>query len=264
MREHLLYLPTLTDKIRTGKSSRNLNRPRTMSTGKKPDRHWRQLSAPFQEQYREYDAWFDDNPLFPLEVATLKAVKTTIEPPELEVGIGPGRFAQRLGVRFGIDPAQLPLTLARDRGALVCRAIGEQLPFGTAVFGAIYLLFSLCFLAKPEVVLRECRRTLKPGGNLIIGLVPALSPWGRMLTKKGENGHPFYRRARLRTIAATLDLLERNNFNLIESRSALFSSPEAPSPVSDHRPGHEEQAGFAVLVARPAKVPGDGMDAHQE
>lgn len=247
-------MPTITDKLRAGKISCNLSRPMTMSTGEKTARHWRQISEPFQEQYREYDKWFVDNPVFPLEIATIKAIKTIFEPPGLEIGIGPGRFAQLLGIRFGIDPAQLPLTLARDRGARVSRAIGEQLPFGTGVFGAIYLLFSLCFLARPEAVLCECRRTLKHGGHLIIGLIPALSPWGRMLTQKGENGHPFYRRARLRTIAETLELLRRNNFTLIESRSALFSPPQASPQVSDHRPGHDEMAGFAVLVARPSEL----------
>jgi SAM-dependent methyltransferase len=185
MREHLLYLPTITDKLLAGKIRHNLYHLMMMNTGEKSDRHWRELSAPFQEQYREYDEWFVDNPVFALEVETIKAIKTTLEPPGLEVGIGPGRFAQLLGISYGIDPAPLPLTLARDRGARVCRAIGEHLPFVTGVFGAIYLLFSLCFLAKPEAVLRECRRTLKPGGHLIIGLIPALSPWGRMLTQKG-------------------------------------------------------------------------------
>jgi len=235
-----------------------------MNTGKKSNRHWRQLSTPFQEQYREYDRWFVDNPVFDLELAAIKSLETTFGPPGLEIGIGPGRFAQCLGVEFGIDPAQPPLTLARERGARVCRAIGEQLPFGTGVFGTIYLLFSLCFLAEPEAVLRECRRTLKPRGHLIVGLVPALSPWGRMLTRKGENDHPFYRRAQFRTIAATLGLMERRGFKLIESRSALFSSPQVTPQIADHRPGHNENAGFAVLVARPGEALANGPNAHQE
>ncbi len=264
MRRHLLYLPAITDKLRAKRIVRNLNNLRIMSTEKKSARHWRRISEPFQLQYREYDEWFVDNPVFALEMATIKAIETILEPPGLEIGIGPGRFAQLLGVHFGIDPAPHPLTLAKERGARVCRAIGEQLPFGTGVFGAIYLLFSLCFLANPDAVLRECKRTLKPGGHLIIGLVPALSPWGRMLAQKGKNGNSFYHRARFSTIAATLDLLERHSFNLIESRSALFSPPQASSPASDHRPGYDEKAGFAVLVARPAKVLTDGKDAYHE
>jgi len=226
-----------------------------MNTGNQSERHWRQLSEPFQEQYREYDDWFVDNPVFGVELATIKALGTAMVPPGLEIGIGPGRFAQALGVGFGIDPAALPLSLARERGILVCRAIGEELPFGTGTFGAVYLLFALCFLADPEAMLHECHRTLKPDGHLLIGLVPALSPWGGMLTEKGKKGHPFYRRAQLKTIGATLDLLRQHNFNLVESRSALFSSPQTPTPAVDHRPGHHEEAGFTVLVAQPVKGP---------
>lgn len=221
------------------------------ATSKTSERHWRELSAPFKEKYREYDEWFVDNPVFDLELATIKAIETRLEPPGLEIGVGPGRFAQKLGVRFGIDPALPPLALARSRGAQVCRAVGEQLPFGAGVFGAIYMLFTLCFLARPEAVLRECSRSLKPGGHLLIGLVPASSSWGKMLAQKGEDRHSFYHGARFRTISATLDLLERHNFNLIESRSALFSYPQdAPPAVTNHRPGHDEQAGFVILVCQ--------------
>lgn len=219
---------------------------------KNPEHPWRDVCAPFQERSREYDDWFVDNPIFSLELATLKAIKTKIDPPGLEVGIGPGRFAQQLGIKFGLDPALQPLLKARRRGVLVCRAIGEELPFRTGTFGSIFLLFSLCFLAEPRAFLRECHRTLKPEGHLIIGLVPAGSPWGRLLSRKGEEGHPFYRLARFRTIAAALALLQETGFTLIESISALFTPPQSPPRPDDHRPGQDENAGFAVLVAKPA------------
>ncbi len=216
---------------------------------------WRRIAEPFHNQAEAYDTWFVDNPVFNLEVATLKSLATEFLEPKLEIGIGPGRFAQQLGIRFGIDPALAPLVRARKRDCQVCQAIGEQLPFGPDLFGTIYLLFTLCFLSDPDKVLQECRRVLRREGHLVLGLIPARSAWGKALADKAGNDHPLYRHARFRTVAETMHLLTQNGFRPVEARSSLLSGPQDPHPVDEQTPVVEEKAGFVVLVARPTCNP---------
>lgn len=210
---------------------------------------WREIARTFNDRAEEYDRWFTDSLLFDIELAALLAIKAELPRPRLEIGVGPGRFAVALDVGFGIDPAAAPLQLAGSRGIMVIRAIGEQLPLRPAAVGTIFLLFSFCFLADPAVVLRECSRVLKPGGRLVLGIIPQGSSWGIRLGKQGRAGHPYYRHARFRTIAETAALLAAHGFSLLESWSTLFQEPERLINLERPQTGPDEQAGFCVLVA---------------
>lgn len=157
--------------------------------------HWRNSSAIFHSHAAEYDSWFADNPLFTIETTAIRALPCVIQPPALEIGVGPGHFAAALGSNFGIDPAAAPLKKARERGILACQAIGEALPFCENSFATVSLFFTLCFLQNPATVLQESRRVLQRHGHLILGIVPATSVWGKYLQKKKEADHPFYQHA---------------------------------------------------------------------
>ena len=210
--------------------------------------HWRAAANPFDTGCSEYDGWFESNPLFRIELAALRAVKTGLPHPFLEIGVGPGRFARELQVDFGIDPAVSPLQLARSRSIMGIRGIGEQLPVCSGCLGTVFILFTLCFLADPSLVLRECYRTLQQKGRLVIGLVPASSEWGKMIIRKKEENHPFYHAAHLRSIAEVKSMLAASGFSILESWSTLFQAPVDPPTIENPRPGHDEQAGFCVLV----------------
>ncbi|MCG2824383.1 MAG: hypothetical protein L6364_11985, partial [Desulfobulbaceae bacterium] len=62
----------------------------------------RQAAGVFDERAEEYDAWFEGSLLFAIERAALQELTTPLASPKLEVGVGPGRFAEALGVEFGI------------------------------------------------------------------------------------------------------------------------------------------------------------------
>jgi ubiquinone/menaquinone biosynthesis C-methylase UbiE len=210
---------------------------------------WQQNSRVFNERSEEYDNWFENSLLFAIEKSALQSLNISFSPPALEVGVGPGRFAESLQIPLGIDPAMFPLLLAQKRGIRTCQAIAEELPFATSSLGAIFLLFTLCFLASPTRFLHECRRVLRQNAPLVIGFVPADSSWGQCLRKKKEHGHPFYEKARFFTIAQIQQLLSEHGFHISQSASTLYQKPEELAHFEQARLGLDEHAGFVVIVA---------------
>ncbi len=220
---------------------------------------WQQRAKIFHEQAEEYDRWFDNSMLFAIELAAISDLSVTPGRPGLEIGVGSGRFAEKLNIDFGIDPAPAPLLLARKRHIEVCRAIGENLPLADRSMAAIYLLFVLCFLAEPLRVLREVSRCLEIGGHLIMGMVPGDGPWGRELRRKKENNHPFYRYAEFYEVDEVCGWLTEAGFEILEIRSSLFQRPGQITSIEQSCPGVDKQAGFVVIAAQPhnPSPPGD-------
>ncbi len=214
--------------------------------------HWRTNSAIFHTRAEEYDSWFDDSLLFSIESAAISSLPLAIQAPALEIGVGPGRFAQELGSGFGIDPASAPLALSRKRGIRVCQAIGEALPFHDNSFATVSLFFTLCFLHNPKKVLQESRRVLQENGHLILGFVPATGSWGKNLQQKKEADHPFYRNARFFTIAQVETLLAEQKFSLTAAVSSLYQPPGEVRQMEKSKPGMDDKAGFVVLAAQAA------------
>ena len=211
---------------------------------------WRHSSQVFHERAEEYDTWFENSLLFAIEKGAIKSLDITFSQPALEIGVGPGRFAEALQIPFGIDQAMAPLLLAKRRGISTCQAIAEALPFATSSLGAVFLLFTLCFLESSDRFLEECRRVLRPDAPLIIGFVPATSAWGQDLLRKKEQGHPFYQAARFSTIAQVQQLLTEHGFHILKSASTLYQPPETLAQFEQAKAGLDEQAGFVVIAAR--------------
>ncbi len=211
--------------------------------------NWRQAAHVFQERADEYDNWYEDSLLFETELAALQQIELPLPGPKLEIGAGPGRFAEQLGVTVGIDPAPAALQRGLKRGIIGVAAIGEQLPFKSETAGTLFLLFTLCFLGDPGRVLDECRRVLKSDGRLVIGQVPAHSHWGQQLENKKKKGNPYYKHAHFYTIEDTLTILRQADFSLLESHSTLMEPPGSAERLEVAQQGINEQAGFCVLVA---------------
>ncbi len=85
----------------------------------------------FDAHAGEYDSWYDSkagSAIFAMEVDCLKPLLHKYNRPYLEVGTGSGRFAQALGIEYGVDPAPALLGMARARGIKVLEVRGEELP----------------------------------------------------------------------------------------------------------------------------------------
>jgi ubiquinone/menaquinone biosynthesis C-methylase UbiE len=216
--------------------------------GKEIDKY--QAAKVFHDHAEEYDTWFEDSLVYEIEVTALKSLHAPMDDPKMEIGVGPGRFARDMGIVFGIDLALAPLVLASRREVKCCQAFGEQLPVKDRIIGTIYVLFTLCFVADPQKILRECSRILKEDGLLIIGMIPSDSAWGRSLAAKKEAGHYIYKYARFYTIETIKKWLANANMSIMEYRSTLYQAPECVEHNEVPRDVIDEQAGFVVIVAR--------------
>jgi ubiquinone/menaquinone biosynthesis C-methylase UbiE len=108
----------------------------------------------FQKTWMDYDRWYDVHPaLCQSELAALK--KVVPSGAGLEIGVGTGRVAAPLGVRFGLDPAINMLWLAKKRGIRVVQGLGESLPFEDQSFDFVQIVFVVEFVDNLLLFLRE-------------------------------------------------------------------------------------------------------------
>ena len=207
--------------------------------------------ALFDSLARRYDDWFDTPrgaAIFKLELDCLRLIQPGFTGHWLEVGVGTGRFAQALGIGFGVDPSAAVLEYARRRGIEVQEGRGEQLPYPADHFSGALLVVTICFLSDPAAALAECARVLRPGGALVAGLVPADSPWGRQYQRQAAEGHPFYSAARFYRIVELTALATDAGFRLECAASTLLVPPTDRPPEAERpRSGLSPEAGFVAL-----------------
>lgn len=120
----------------------------------------------------------------------------------LEVGVGSGLnlrfYGDQVERLVAVDPSAELLRMARRRARGAAFPIelllrpGEELPLANASIDSAVVTFTLCTIADPAKALREVRRVLKPGGELLFaehGLSPdaGVRRWQRRL-------NPLWRR----------------------------------------------------------------------
>lgn len=202
----------------------------------------------FEQQAQEYDEWFDAHqPVYQAEIAALQKFVTTTGL-GIEVGVGTGRFAVPLGIRFGIDPSRRMLNIARQHCLRVCQAMGERLPFRDEPFDLVLLVTVICFVDDVPTLLGELSRVLKPGGDLVIGFLNRNSNSGRIYESQKE-ASAFYREARFYSAEEVADWGRSAGFGSLRFSHTLFCHSGNCSPRDlEIRDGYGEGA-FVVLDA---------------
>lgn len=210
------------------------------------------MTRAFDPIATSYDQWYDTpegEAIFDSELKCLRALSRRFHGRWLEVGVGTGRFAANLGVAEGIDVSAPMLSIAAGRGIKVCEGRAEALPFPDRSFDGILMVVTLCFVTFPMQALRECRRVLRSEGRLLLGIVPADSPWGREYAEKASKGHPVYSSAHFRTAPEIVGLAEAAGFAFLDATSTLFWKPgEFPSIGSRIETGIVSDGGFIGLL----------------
>ena len=193
------------------------------------------MSNPFDLFPQEYDSWFDRYPkVFESEVVLFRRLLDG-EIPEnsLEIGVGTGRFAKALGIRFGVDPAERALKLAQRRGIAVVKGVGEDLPFRDSAFELVLINTVLCFCRDPSRLLAESRRVVKSGGRLVVGFIERESTLGRLYSEKGGR---FFSVARLLSFREVEEGIVKAGFRIQRVMQTLFGEL-SPDRFEEPEPG---------------------------
>jgi ubiquinone/menaquinone biosynthesis C-methylase UbiE len=207
----------------------------------------------FELYAEDYDRWFDTpegKVLFRMEVEAVRLLTRDIEKPSLEIGIGTGRFAKELGIDVGIDTSSKSLEIAKKRGVKVEKAKGEKLPFKDKSFGAVFILFTLCFVENPEIVLFETKRVLKRDGRLIVGIINRESQWGQLYLKKKAEGHAIYKYATFYSVFEMVKMIEKTGMVVEAYSSTLYQQPSETPYKEPALNKLNKNAGFVCILAK--------------
>ncbi|PIF02202.1 MAG: SAM-dependent methyltransferase [Draconibacterium sp.] len=170
---------------------------------------------PFDLYPFEYEDWFKENKtLFQSELLVLKQVCPAGKN-GIEIGIGSGIFAERLGIKLGIDPSENMLKLARQRNLTVDYGFAEDLPYADNSFNFAVFITSICFIDNPLKALQEAHRVVKENGNVIVAFLDKNSSLGKILTAN-KNDSKFYKTANFYSVKEIISLMEAANFIVSE------------------------------------------------
>lgn len=95
----------------------------------------------------------------------------------LDLGCGTGRFSGALAAHFGaqvtgVDPSAKMLAIAKnkpgDHRVQHCRARAEALPIRSGEIDLVFMSMSYHHFSDPIAAARECRRTLRHGGSVLL------------------------------------------------------------------------------------------------
>ena len=163
-------------------------------------------TSKFATEPHRYDDWFVRHAA--AYQSELLAVRVLLpwEGLGLAIGVGTGRFAAPLGVQVGIDTAPALLDYAANRGISCVQGVAEALPFADSSFDYALSVTTICFVDDAIAMLTEAHRTLKPGGELVIGFIDRTSKLGRhYLAQQADN--VFYREATFYSASEVKQLL---------------------------------------------------------
>ncbi|MCK9207109.1 MAG: class I SAM-dependent methyltransferase [Salinivirgaceae bacterium] len=192
---------------------------------------------PFNAIAKEYDQWFDDNKnTFLSELAAVKYFLPK-QGKGLEIGVGTGRFAMNLGIKYGIEPSEPMANIAKQRGIDVIIGNAETMPYDNESFDYAIMVAVDPFVENIEKVYREIYRVLKTGGKLIIGTLHKEGEVAQKYMSMSDN--EVYKSAQFHTVSETIQQLKTSGFITFNTCQSLFSiQPEKiETPIQGHDKG---------------------------
>lgn len=203
--------------------------------------------AVYDNRASEFDQWFDKHPVwFRSELKALdKVMPEDRSKSGLEIGVGTGRFAEKLGIGQGLDPAEAMADIAEKRGIPTEIATAEKMPFKSNTFDFAVMITVDCFLEDISRAFRETARILKPKGQFIIGMIDKNSPLGQLYRLNKED-NLFYQHAQFHSVDEIAKYLKATGFATSEYWQTLITASE--EEPEEPQPGYGE-GGFVAIKA---------------
>ena len=198
----------------------------------------------FAENAQHYDEWFEKHyDLFLTELAAIDKLMPEHER-GIEIGVGTGRFAAPLGIKFGIDPVPEMLKKAAKRGIEVQEGFAEELPYLSDSFDYVLMTTTICFLDDIDKAFGEVARILQPGGVFTVAFIDKNSHLGKIYKKRKKD--LFYSQATFCSSEGLYTRLENAGFQITETYQTLL--PDADNPFESNS-GYSEGA-FVILNSK--------------
>ncbi len=200
----------------------------------------------YEKNWQEYDEWYDAHPaIYQSEIKALEKVMPSGR--GLEVGVGTGRFAFPLSVRYGLDPSFNMLKLAKQRNINAIQGVGENLPFRDESFHFVLIVFTIELVDDPPRFLKEAARTLKKDGTLILGIMDRNSLWGEFHEQKAAQDKSYAGFSFL-IPEEVLEIFKNIDVEFEEAFQTLFQTPPDIKDIEQPKRGFG-RGGFVVLKA---------------
>jgi ubiquinone/menaquinone biosynthesis C-methylase UbiE len=166
----------------------------------------------------------------------------------LEIGAGTGRFAAPLGIRYGLEPAKAMAEIAKKRGIQMVLGVAELLPFKRQSFDLVLIVAALSLFKDPIQALSEATGVLKPGGQIVIGILDRSSLHGDYYESGKKEGR-FSSGARFLSTVEVSGWLADLGFKEIKTCQTLYMQPEKIEHIELPQKGFGTGS-FAVISAR--------------
>jgi ubiquinone/menaquinone biosynthesis C-methylase UbiE len=174
----------------------------------------------FAENAERYDQWFEQH--YNIFIAELAAIQKAMPNHErgIEIGVGSGRFAAPLGIKFGIDPVPEMLQKAAARGIEVQQGFAENLLYPSNSFDYALMTCTICFLDNIDQAFAEVARVLEIDRMFTVAFIDKNSQLGQKYQNQKNN--LFYASATFYSPDGIYTKLENAGFEVMETYQTLL------------------------------------------
>lgn len=164
----------------------------------------------FNIHYNDYDNWYNKhNKEYNDQINFIRNLIP--EGKGIEIGVGTGRFASALGIKYGIDISESMIKLARERNINAIKASAYSIPFPEKFFDFSLNMVTICFLDYPENAIAEAKRVSK---NTVTVILDKNSEYIKKIIEKPVG---FYKFARFYSLDEIIDIYKNLGFKNIKS-----------------------------------------------